>query len=192
MAAVRSAWLRRARGGLAGALRAAGLLLFFSSAAPAAEPVTLTPAHEAHLSGLPVLRGAPFDPGAGGDGPVVVSFFASWCPPCRTEFAHLAELVHVHADDGLRVVAVNVFEAFDDDDGPRLARFLRETAAPFTVVEGTAETRALFGDVSRIPTVFVFDGEGRSVLHFIHERGSTRMTVSAEELEQAVAVALAR
>ena len=76
--------------------------------------------------------------------------------------------------------------------GPRLERFLRETDPPFVVVEGSAETRALFGDVARIPTVFVFDVRGEPVLHFIHERGASKMTVTAEELDAAVALAISR
>lgn len=184
--------LSRCRRG-ARALCALAALLATVLAAPAAATgtVTLDPERRLHLAALDVIRDAGDElPDLDGR-PVVVTFFASWCPPCRAEFEHLAELHARHAGVGLRVVAVNVFEAFDESDAARLARFLDDTAPPFSVVEGTERTKALFGDVARIPTVFVFTPDGRSVLHFIHARGAKKMTATPEELEAAVRLAMA-
>ncbi len=41
---------------------------------------------------------------------VVVAFFASWCPPCLTEFKHLNELKTEFQTDNVTVIAINVFE----------------------------------------------------------------------------------
>ena len=120
---------------------------------------------------------------------VVVSFFASWCPPCRTEFQHLNEL-EVEFGDVVRVVAVNVFEAWDDNDALRMQSFLEDTDPSFAVVVGTEAIKKAFGDVQRIPTVFVFDDLGTGVLHFIHKRGAEQRTVGIEELRAAVRAAL--
>src|SRR5262245_14870088 len=38
---------------------------------------------------------------------VVVSFFATWCEPCRKELPMLEALQRVGADKGLQVIAVN-------------------------------------------------------------------------------------
>lgn len=179
----------RIRAARALALAAAVLVALLGGTPARAQGVVLDDVRRVHLAGLPVLRGEPLASGSLAGRPVVVTFFASWCPPCRAEFTHLAALARVHRAE-LRVVAVNVFEAFDANDGPRLERFLRETAPPFTVVEGDERTRELFGRVSRIPTVFVFDGGGRPVLHFVHARGATKTTATPEELEAAVALAL--
>ncbi len=173
------------------ALAVAALCALLGAAPAAAEPVVLDAERRGHLAALDVIRDVGGELSDIEGRPVVVTFFASWCPPCRAEFTHLAELHARHEATGLRVVAVNVFEAFDGDDAARLARFLDDTAPPFTVVEGTERTKALFGNVSRIPTVFVFTPRGRSVLHFIHARGAKKMTATPEELETAVRLALA-
>lgn len=39
--------------------------------------------------------------------PAVVSFWGTWCPPCRSEFPELMRLHTAHSDDGLVVLGVN-------------------------------------------------------------------------------------
>jgi thiol-disulfide isomerase/thioredoxin len=49
-------------------------------------------------------------------------FFASWCPPCRTEFENLNTLKAEFAT-AIEIVAVNIFEAWDENDDERLTGF---------------------------------------------------------------------
>ncbi len=43
-----------------------------------------------------------------------------------------------------------------------------------------------FGGVDRIPTLFVFDREGRVVYDFVNARGATTTSVSAAELRAVI------
>jgi len=113
---------------------------------------------------------------------VVVTFFASWCPPCRDEFKALNELQRQLEHRPFSIVAINVFEEFDDNDEMRMSQFLQETNPRFPVLSGTEATRNFFGGVSRIPTLFVFDQTGSQAFSFIHARGATKMSVDTSEL----------
>src|SRR5207237_8926426 len=44
--------------------------------------------------------------------PLLVTFWATWCEPCRDEYPMLNELAKQYASQGLKVVGVNL-----DDDG---------------------------------------------------------------------------
>jgi len=89
---------------------------------------------------------------------VIVSFFANWCPPCGSEFMNLNTLKAEFGDD-MEIVAVNVFEAWDEFDDERLAAFLADLNQTFPVLSGNQRVKQLFGDVDRIPTVFAFGAD---------------------------------
>ena len=40
--------------------------------------------------------------------PILVNFFASWCPPCRSEIRQLGALSTQHSKDGLAVIGLAV------------------------------------------------------------------------------------
>lgn len=154
--------------------------------------VQLAPETRAHLAGLPVIAGTPLSRDALANKVVVISFFASWCPPCHVEFKHLNDLSAAYRDDDVVIIAINRFEHVGrfHDDGTRLKRFLARYDPAFTVVEGDQAIAARMGDVARIPTVLVFGRDGRPFLHFIHAKGARKMNPSAEEVDRAVRAAL--
>ena len=179
---------------LSSLVRAAVLALLWcpllATAAPA--QVTLHAGLAKEIAALPAISGLPVEEEALRGQPVAVSFFASWCPPCRTEFKHLNHLAKKFGQAGLTIVAINVFEAFDENDGPRMANFLDDTDPQFPVVTGTESIIEQFGKVQRIPTVFVFGRDGEPVFHFIHKVGARKRNPSEDELDRAVRSVLER
>ena len=144
-------------------------------------------AARAIMQTLPHLNGPQVTAATFNDKVLIVTFFASWCPPCRQEIADLSEIYGQFREDGLEVVAINLFEDFDNfSDDERLGVFLDLTKPPFTVVKGNDAISQEFGTIRRIPSLFVFDRQGRRVLTFAPERGA-QATLDAAALRQVIA-----
>ncbi len=123
--------------------------------------------------------------------PVLVTFFASWCPPCREEFANLNDLAEQYRETDLRIVAINVYEAWDDNDEARMQKFLQLTRPSFPALVGSEDIRTLFGGISRIPTVYGFDRSGELTYEFIHRVGAKKTNATYDELNSAAKQLLA-
>jgi len=88
---------------------------------------------------------------------VLVEFWATWCPPCRGTLRWLGELKRRYGD---RVVVLAVAIESEEADVRQLAG---ELDLPLRWAMGSPELGRAFGDVSAVPTLFLFDAEGRSV-----------------------------
>ncbi len=136
------------------------------------------------MAGNPVAT-SPAKP-AGDKRATAIVVFASWCQPCRKELAILGELRQ--KEPGLRVIGVNYYEEFDQlSDEERLRSFLRESAPWLQVVRADEALFAALGRPSKIPTVYLFDGQGKLVEAYLR---SQRDPPGKAELEADVARAL--
>ncbi len=87
---------------------------------------------------------------------VVLHFWASWCPYCRTEIPELRELHEQWAAKGVRVVTVSI-----DENVEQLKQFVAEQGLPYPVISDMdlADQYA----VSGIPVTYVIAKDGRIV-----------------------------
>jgi len=130
----------------------------------------------------------PLADGALAGQPVVVTFFASWCPPCTIEFQEIEKVRGMFPDAGYSVVGVNLFEDFGGGKNPgRMTRFLKRTKPDFALLEGNAAIASAFGNVDRIPTMMVFNRDGEEVWRFVHVRDSEKTHATAEDIAGALA-----
>lgn len=96
---------RAVRFSLIGALPAA-LPLLFGIAGPAGAQ-EIQPGKPAPEIDLPTLKGGRVKLSGLRGHPVVVSFWGTWCPPCKEEFPALVAAHRKYREAGLEVIAVN-------------------------------------------------------------------------------------
>jgi thiol-disulfide isomerase/thioredoxin len=92
--------------------------------------------------------------------PVLVEFWATWCPPCRGTLGWLGDLQRRYGD---RLAVLTVALESDEADVRRVAS---QSGAPLRWVLGTPDVARAFGDVSAMPTLLVFDAQGRRAASF--------------------------
>lgn len=111
---------------------------------------------------------------------VVVTFWATWCEPCRDEYPMLNELAKQYAPQGLHVVGINL-----DDDGDiiLMRRFLARYKPIFPNYrkkkgdEQTFNQSVLPGWNGALPATVFYTKDGRQAGHFVGE--GTRATYEA-------------
>lgn len=102
---------------------------------------------------LPTLDGGTFKLEDHRGTPVVLSFWASWCGPCRLELPALSKMQAERSD--VKIFAVNV----DPEKGPAEG-FLRKVDVELPIVwDNKSEIMGYF-NVMSMPTMFVIDGDG--------------------------------
>jgi thiol-disulfide isomerase/thioredoxin len=112
--------------------------------------------------------------------PLLITFWATWCEPCRAEYPMLNELAKQYAPRGLKVVGVNL-----DDDGDIILtrRFMARYKPVFPNYRKKAgEERAFVAAVlpewsGAIPASFFYARDGRQVGKLLGE--SDRETYEA-------------
>jgi peroxiredoxin len=136
-----------------------GLLILFSMllvSCAGESPVNLNIGQRAPSFQTVLASGAAVAyPGQGGDRPVLLFFWAEWCPGCTKEMKDIEALYLRHRDQGLAVLAVNVGQ-----DTASVQAFMRRSAVSYPALldETSAITRS-YG-VTGLPTAFLIDAQG--------------------------------
>ena len=103
---------------------------------------------------LRTLGGARFQLSALRGHPVIMTFWGTWCPPCREEFPELAQLHRTHHAAGLEIVAVN--QGDQERRTSDVQHFVDELSLPFTVViDPRGRSRRNYRLIGLPTTVFV-------------------------------------
>lgn len=89
-----------------------------------------------------------------GKDPIVITFFASWCGPCRTEMPELKEVYEENKEDGLKVFAVNLGNGDRPEDVEAL---INDYILSFPVLKDEESDLAFEYGVNSIP-VNIFIG----------------------------------
>jgi thiol-disulfide isomerase/thioredoxin len=104
--------------------------------------------------------------------PLVITFWATWCEPCRDEYPMLNELAKQYAPQGLKVVGVSL-----DQDGESdlilMRRFLARYKPVFPNYRKKKGDEQLFSQTvfpqwnGSIPATFFYSKDGQQIGHLV-------------------------
>jgi peroxiredoxin len=90
-------------------------------------------------------------------GPVIISFWATWCVPCMAESKAIKKLYYAYKDRGLTVVAISVDEP---NEIAKVRQFVAANKWPFVVmIDRNKELRNLF-QAKEVPATYLIDTAG--------------------------------
>jgi thiol-disulfide isomerase/thioredoxin len=93
---------------------------------------------------------------------LLVTFFATWCRPCRQEIPTLNKLQKEYVDKGFSVVALSV-----DESGPSVvAQMMEQEKISYPVLMADRSTADNFGGIAGIPTSFLVNRKGHVVKRY--------------------------
>ena len=112
--------------------------------------------------------------------PLLITFWATWCEPCRAEFPMLNELISEYQPKGLKVVGINL-----DDDGDLILtrRFIARYKPAFPSYRKRAGGEHAFAEAvlpgwnGAIPASFFYAPDGHQIGHLLG--GTDRETFEA-------------
>ncbi len=87
-----------------------------------------------------------------------VTFWASWCPPCRKEIPELQKLYDKYKDKGFQIIAISL----DNKSSVKKAKeFAKQHKLTFPILNDSSGKLATPLNVSSIPTMLIVDGKGK-------------------------------
>jgi thiol-disulfide isomerase/thioredoxin len=111
--------------------------------------------------------------------PVLLNFWASWCPPCREEMPEIVAAYERYKDEGLIVIGVNLQEPSDI-----ISEFAQDFGMTFPIVidrsGDVAETWRIGGAIDGLPSSYFIDATGVV-------RGVFNLPLTEESIEQGLA-----
>jgi cytochrome c biogenesis protein CcmG, thiol:disulfide interchange protein DsbE len=91
---------------------------------------------------------------------VIINFWASWCPPCRSEAADLNALWDEYRGRG--VIMIGVVHRDDEDDA---AAFITEFGIEYDNAQDLRDEISQLYGVAQVPETYIIDQQGNIAWH---------------------------
>ncbi len=94
--------------------------------------------------------------------PIVLNFWASWCPPCKAEMPHFEEAYKTYPD--VQFMMINVTTG---DDRAAAEEFIAGTDYTFPVFYDIEGTASYIYSTGSLPSTFFIDSDGNLVTYAV-------------------------
>ena len=93
--------------------------------------------------------------------PVVLNFWASWCPPCKSEMPDFDD-VYAQVGEDIQFMMVNLTDG-DRETVATASAYVESQGYSFPVYYDTAMQAAIAYQVMSVPTTYFIDADGRLI-----------------------------
>ncbi len=102
--------------------------------------------------------------------PVLIDFWATWCPPCRAAIPGIEKLHKAYAGRGLVVLGVSL----DQGGWDAVKSFVTEVGISYSVLKGTDDVLSTY-QVRTIPMVVLLNKDGKIVKRYLGYGGEDEL-----------------
>jgi len=106
---------------------------------------------------------------------VLVNYWATWCPPCRTETPGLVRLANEYRGRGVEVVGITLDENFT-----AVREFVAEYHIPYPILLPSDASNLTM--IESIPVTLLYDRQGRLAKRYVGAVSETTLKRDVEQL----------
>jgi thiol-disulfide isomerase/thioredoxin len=92
--------------------------------------------------------------------PVIVNFWATWCPPCLQEMPWFEELTKEYAQSGLTILGLSLDIESNSATPEKIATTVRRLGVTYPILLPDKSIHALYGPVHLLPETFYINRKG--------------------------------